>query len=64
MTPVYPPSVDPPPVDPSAPEAPPTELHLSEYWTVIKKRRRLVALCTFVALVFGVVTSVMTKPRY
>ncbi len=48
----------------TAPEAAPAELHLSEYWAIIKKRRRLVALCVFVALVIGVVAGLLTKKAY
>ncbi|MDQ6891334.1 MAG: polysaccharide biosynthesis tyrosine autokinase [Acidobacteriota bacterium] len=47
-----------------APEPAPADLHLSEYWAIIKKRRRLVALCVGVALVIGVLMSVTTKPKY
>jgi polysaccharide biosynthesis transport protein len=61
VTPQFPPEVS---TAENAPEAPPAELHLSEYWAVIKKRRKLVALCAGVALVMGILTSVMTKPKY
>lgn len=48
----------------TAPEAAPAELHLSEYWAIIKKRRRLVALCVFVALAIGVLAGLMTKKTF
>jgi len=62
LTPAFPP----PEAEPAefAPEAPPAEVHLSEYWAMIKKRRRLVALCVGVALVLGLGWSIKTKPMY
>ncbi|MFY9552004.1 MAG: Wzz/FepE/Etk N-terminal domain-containing protein, partial [Thermoanaerobaculia bacterium] len=48
----------------TAPEAAPAELHLSEYWAIIKKRKRLVALCVFVAVAIGVLAGVLTKKMY
>jgi polysaccharide biosynthesis transport protein len=48
----------------TAPEAAPAELHLSEYWEIIKKRKRLIALCVFVALAIGILAAVRTKPLY
>jgi capsular exopolysaccharide synthesis family protein len=50
--------------DLTAPEAAPAELHLSEYWAIIKKRVRLIALCVFVALAIGILAGVLTKPLY
>ena len=47
-----------------APEAAPAELHLSEYWAIVRRRRRLVALCVFVALLIGVVAGLLTKKAY
>jgi len=46
------------------PEAAPAELHLSEYWAIIRKRRRLIALCVFVAVAIGLLAGVLTKKLY
>ena len=51
-------------VNVTAPEAAPAELHLSEYWAIIKKRMRLIALCVFVALVIGILACVLTTRMY
>ncbi len=40
------------------------EVHLSEYWNVIVKRRRLITLAVLVAVVFAAVVSLMTTPLY
>lgn len=45
-------------------ETPATELHLSEYWAILKKRRRLIALCVGVVLALALLTGVLTKPLY
>ncbi len=48
----------------TAPEAAPAELHLSEYWAIIKRRRRLIALCVSVALAIGILAALLTRPMY
>ncbi len=40
------------------------EVHLSEYWNVIVKRRRLITLAVLVAVVVAAVVSLMTTPLY
>ena len=64
MIPELPPPTSSRTADVTAPEAAPAELHLSEYWAIIKKRRRLIALCVFVALVIAVVAGLLTKKAY
>ncbi len=44
--------------------APRKEIHLADYWAVVVKRRRLVAICLSAALVAGVLVTVLTRPRY
>jgi succinoglycan biosynthesis transport protein ExoP len=44
------------------PEEP--EIHLSEYWAVIVKRRRIIIICVAIALAFGVAVSLMTPATY
>ncbi len=50
--------------EPTPPEAANAELHLSEYWAIIRKRRRLVALCVFVAVAIGVLAGLLTKEAF
>ncbi|MGH9365906.1 MAG: GumC family protein [Thermoanaerobaculia bacterium] len=40
------------------------ETHLSEYWAVIVKRRRLVGLCVGLALAVAAIRSVLSDPIY
>jgi capsular exopolysaccharide synthesis family protein len=40
------------------------ELHLSAYWGVIVKHRRLVAWSVAIALVVGIAVSILSKPTY
>src|SRR4030088_3279307 len=48
------------------PEAlpPEPELHLSDYWTILLKHRRLILLCVLVALLTGVVVTLVSKKMY
>jgi succinoglycan biosynthesis transport protein ExoP len=64
LTPQLPASDDLLSADLAAPEAAPADLHLSEYWAIIKRRRRLIALCVFVASAIGIVLAARTKPMY
>lgn len=41
-----------------------TEVHLSEYWAVVVKRWRIVAVCVAVALVAAAVKTVLSTPLY
>src|SRR6266851_4662839 len=41
-----------------------TETHLSEYWAVVVKRRRLIGICVVVALVIGVAASLITPSTF
>jgi polysaccharide biosynthesis transport protein len=40
------------------------EIHLAEYWAVIVKRRRIIALSVAVAIVIGAVVSLVTPASY
>ena len=40
------------------------EIHLADYWAIVVKRRRLIAICLAAGLVAGVLTTVLTKPKY
>src|SRR5438876_6268716 len=40
------------------------DVHLTDYWFVIVKRRRLIAICIAVALVIGAVVSIISRPTY
>ncbi|MGH9364903.1 MAG: Wzz/FepE/Etk N-terminal domain-containing protein, partial [Thermoanaerobaculia bacterium] len=40
------------------------ETHLSEYWAVILKRRRLVGLCVGLALAVAAIRSILSQPIY
>lgn len=51
-------------LDETPAEAPRKEFHLSEYWAVIVKRRRLIVVCLVLALVAGTLSTVLTKPKY
>ena len=42
----------------------PREVHLSEYWQVVWKRRRLVGLCVGAALVAAALASLLSRPTY
>jgi polysaccharide biosynthesis transport protein len=48
---------------PSVDEAPP-EFHLADYWEIVVKRRRLIALCVAVGIAGAVLASVLAKPTY
>lgn len=45
-------------------EAPHRETHFAEYWDILLKRRRVILLCAGLALIGGVVATVLTKPAY
>jgi len=45
-------------------EAPQTEVHLSEYWAILVKRRRLILQCVGVALVIALVAAALSKSEY
>ena len=48
----------------SSETSPAREIHLADYWAIVVKRRRLIAICLAAGLVAGVLTTVLTKPRY
>ena len=41
-----------------------TEVHFAEYWAVVVKRRRLIAICVALALVIGAAVSILSPPTY
>jgi succinoglycan biosynthesis transport protein ExoP len=41
-----------------------SEVHLSEYWAIVLKRRRLILQCMGVALVIALVAAVLSKSEY
>ncbi len=45
-------------------EQPREEVHLSEYWSVIVKHRRLIVLCLVVAIFAGALVSLLSTPTY
>jgi succinoglycan biosynthesis transport protein ExoP len=48
--------------DPGTPSG--QEIHLAEYWRIIVKRRRLIALCVALTLIIGAVVSLLSRPTY
>jgi len=40
------------------------EIQLAEYWAIITKRRRLIALCVAVSLFIGAAISLLSRPTY
>ncbi len=48
----------------SAEPLPEQEIHLAEYWAVVVKRRRIIALIVVIALVIGAVLSLITPATY
>jgi len=44
--------------------SPKPELHLADYWAVVVKRRKLIAVCLAVAVAGGVLATILTKPKY
>lgn len=50
--------------EPATPEPSKSEVHLAGYWDIVLKRRKLVLLCLGVALVGGVVATLLTRPVY
>ena len=48
---------------PPAEEAP-AEFHFSDYWAIVVKRRRLIALCVGVGLAAAALASILAKPTY
>lgn len=51
-------SVEPPPATPAE------DLHLAEYWKILVRRWKLVALCLALSMVLGAVYSLSAKPTY
>jgi capsular exopolysaccharide synthesis family protein len=43
---------------------PQSEVHLSEYWAIVLKRRRLILQCVGVALAIALVAAVLSKSEY
>lgn len=50
---------DMPDLDPPHPE-----FHISDYWAIVLKHRRLVLACIAAAVVFGVLSTVLSRPMY
>jgi succinoglycan biosynthesis transport protein ExoP len=50
--------------DAPGPEERPAEIHISEYWAIVVKHRRVVLLCVAAALALAAVVSVLTRPSY
>ena len=46
------------------PDATPAEVHLSEYWATIVKRRRLILQCIGIALAVALVSAALSKSAY
>lgn len=45
-------------------EETPAEFHLANYWAIIVKRRRLIAICVAVCLAGAALASILAKPSY
>lgn len=45
-------------------ESPRHEVHLADYWDILLKRRKLIAICVGLGLVGGVLATVLTRPVY
>lgn len=45
-------------------EAPPAEVHLSEYWATVVQRRRLILQCIGIALAVALVSAALSKSAY
>lgn len=45
-------------------EAPAKEVHLSEYWALLVKRRKLIAACVAIAFAYAIVSALLTKPEF
>ena len=45
-------------------EAPRSEVHLSEYWAILVKRRKLIYQCMAVALAVAVISAALSKSEY
>ena len=50
--------------EPGLAESPRREVHLADYWDILLKRRRLIAVCIGLGLVGGVLATVLTRPVY
>jgi capsular exopolysaccharide synthesis family protein len=40
------------------------EVHLSDYWAIVLKHRRMIVACVIVALIAGIVVTMLSKPMY
>lgn len=40
------------------------EFHISDYWSIVVKHRRLVIACIAVAVIIGVLSTVLSRPMY
>lgn len=47
-----------------AAEVPSREVHLSEYWALLLKRRKLIAACVAIALAYAIISALLTRPAY
>ncbi len=54
----------PEPVGPGAAASAEQEIHLSEYWAVVVKHRRIIGFCVALALVIGAMVSLLSRPTY
>jgi succinoglycan biosynthesis transport protein ExoP len=50
--------------EPAAPELPHEPIQLAEYWHIVVKRWRLIALCVAAGLLAAAAVSVLSKPAY
>ena len=41
-----------------------SKIHLAEYWAIVVKRRKLIAVCVAAGLVAGILATVLATPRY
>ena len=48
----------------AAPEAAQREVHLKDYLDILVKRRKLILLCVSLALLGGIVLTVLTRPQF
>jgi capsular exopolysaccharide synthesis family protein len=50
--------------EPAAPAPPAHEIHFAQYWAVIVKRWRLIAMCLFVCLAIAAAYAMLATPAY
>lgn len=50
--------------EPGAAEAPRREVHLADYWDILLKRRKLIAICVGLGVLGGILATLLTRPVY